>query len=69
MITSLQHHHTLDAIDDEIFALIIKSKKDDDWEKILQNDSVKDRLTSQGINSLERNKISGMMPHYYSHWD
>ena len=50
--------YTLDAIDDEIFALIINSKKDDDWEKILQNDSVKDRLTSQGINALERNKIS-----------
>ena len=50
--------YTLDAIDDEIFALIIKSKNSDDWKDILLNDSVKDRLTSQGINALERNEIS-----------
>ncbi|MGB0265746.1 MAG: hypothetical protein ACPGAN_05630 [Candidatus Poseidoniaceae archaeon] len=34
--------YTLDAIDDEIFALIIKSKKNDDWNDILQNNSVKE---------------------------
>ncbi len=50
--------YTLDAIDDEIFALIIKSKNSDDWKDILLNDSVKDRLTSQGINVLERNEIN-----------
>ena len=50
--------YTLDAIDDEIFALIIKSKNSDDWKDILLNDSVKDRLTSQGMIALERNEIS-----------
>ena len=50
--------YTLDAIDDEIFALIVKSKKDEDWKEILQNNSIKDRLTSQGIIALERNEIS-----------
>lgn len=49
--------YTLDAIDDEIFALIVKSEKDEDWKKILQNNSIKDRLTSQGIIALERNEI------------
>ena len=50
--------YTLDAIDDEIFALIVKSEKDEDWKEILQNNSIKNRLTSQGINALERNEIS-----------
>tara|TARA_B100000683_G_scaffold22485_1_gene21221 strand:- start:2275 stop:2919 length:645 start_codon:yes stop_codon:yes gene_type:complete len=49
--------YTLDAIDDEIFALIVKSEKDEDWKEILQNNSIKDRLTSQGIIALERNEI------------
>lgn len=49
--------YTLDAIDDEIFALIVKSEKDEDWEEILQNNSIKDRLTSQGIIALERKEI------------
>ena len=49
--------YTLDAIDDEIFALIVKSEKDEDWKEILQNKSIKDRLTSQGIIALERNEI------------
>ena len=49
--------YTLDAIDDEIFALIVKSEKDDDWKEILQNNSIKDRLTSQGIIALERKEI------------
>lgn len=50
--------YTLDAIDDEIFALIIKSENDEDWKKILQNNSIKNRLTSQGIIALERNEIN-----------
>lgn len=50
--------YTLDAIDDEIFALIIKSKENDNWKDILQNNSVKDRLLSQGINAEGRNEIS-----------
>ena len=49
--------YTLDAIDDEIFALIVKSEKDEDWKEILQNKSIKDRLTSQGIIALDRNEI------------
>lgn len=49
--------YTLDAIDDEIFALIVKSEKDEDWKEILQNNSIKDRLTSQGIIALERKEI------------
>ena len=49
--------YTLDAIDDEIFTLIVKSEKDEDWKEILQNNSIKDRLTSQGIIALERNEI------------
>ena len=49
--------YTLDAIDDEIFALIVKSEKDEDWKEILQNNSIKNRLTSQGIIALERNEI------------
>jgi hypothetical protein len=50
--------YTLDAIDDEIFTLIVKSEKDEDWKDILQNNSVKDRLSSQGINAEGRNEIS-----------
>ena len=50
--------YTLDAIDDEIFALIIKSKENDNWKDILQNNSVKERLLSQGINAEGRNEIS-----------
>ena len=49
--------YTLDAIDDEIFALIVKSETDEDWKEILQHNSIKDRLTSQGIIALERNEI------------
>lgn len=49
--------YTLDAIDDEIFALIVKSETGEDWKEILQHNSIKDRLTSQGIIALERNEI------------
>ena len=50
--------YTLDAIDDEIFALIIKSEEEKNWKEILQSNSIKDRLNSQGITALERNQIS-----------
>jgi len=50
--------YTLDAIDDELFAMILNSGDDNSWKELLNLNSVKDRLSSQGITTSERSEIT-----------
>ena len=50
--------YTLDAVDDELLAEILRCDLNEDWTSVLSEERVKERLESQGVICKSREDIS-----------